>query len=72
MIFLCRNATLSVINFSGNTYAQTNGGVILRDDTKDGGYKRFYYDQNAEQTIKQLTGDITVKVLPATPANHGE
>ncbi|MDR0325714.1 MAG: S-layer homology domain-containing protein [Oscillospiraceae bacterium] len=59
-------ATLDVINFSGNTYVQTNGGIIFRDDFpwEERSPIRIYYDENAEETIKRLTGDKTAIVLP--------
>jgi hypothetical protein len=61
---LSGNATLSAFNFSGNTYAQTNGGVLLRDDTHDGNGNRLLFDENAEEVIKKLTGDKNAVVLP--------
>jgi hypothetical protein len=61
---LSSNATLDAINFSGNTYAQNNGGVILRDDTKN--RRRLFFDENAEQTIRELTGDKNAIVLPVS------
>jgi hypothetical protein len=57
-------ATLDAFNFSGNTYAHNNYGVLFRDDTREGGHLWLYYDENAEETIKRLTGDKTAIVLP--------
>jgi hypothetical protein len=69
---LSGDSSLEPLTFRSNTYVHTNGGVILRDDTRNGGHKRYYYNENAEQTIKQLTGDTTATVIfqsdtPVTP-----
>ncbi len=64
MFVISGKPSLEPFVFSGNTYVQTNGGTILFSGETYFEWKLYYYDVNAEETIKQLTGDNAAIVLP--------